>query len=541
MPNNTVPVSFNLTGLIKRQNYEFTIEGLGGNWPAAITPTTGIFTASAKSGTIDTTLSFCATTGSCLGDTNILPYDLTKKCTFDNSQIFTFVVMKASLIEDPAIYVYSDPVRVICESCLPNANVSIPPSIVLSPATSNAFDFSATINGLVPKEKYIFNYEAIDSNWPVKIYPKSGIINSSFSTYNIPTKIVFCNSTGVCPSEDENVLDYTIDPSCLTTSSSFFSEIKLNVKPVSCEYDSADSNILNIRCLECLPKPVAGIPYDIKLNSATNNYANFTAIISGITPNKNYSYSYRALDANWPIHVDNATGLFSSPTNKYCLDSKIEFCESTGLCAPGTYNVLDYSFADSCFTEYDKYQGRIVLDISSVECDDVLINSNIMTFSCDNCFPPVTTVTVPEEKLILGIGEMSKFTTTVSNLKPDTLYSYRVESLYSDWPIFAYKSSGYINNTTDSYVIDTDIVFCSSTGMCQPGFEGVLDYTLNTNNNFVEEYINKFKNYAVLQVSVYEDQCPTKTYASKRLFVECSGCEIVTPPNVISLVSVNVT
>lgn len=541
MPNNTVPVSFNLTGLIKRQNYEFSIEGLGGNWPATITPTSGTFTASSKSGIIDATVSFCATTGSCLGDTDILPYDLTKKCTFDNSQIFTFVLMKASLIEDPSIYVYSDPIRVVCDSCLPDASITMPPSIILSESTSNAYEFTASINGLIPKEKYIFNYSSIDANWPVKIYPKSGIISSSSVSYSIPTKIVFCNSTGVCPSEDENVLDYVADASCLTTSTSFFSEIKLNLQPLSCDYDSADSNILNIRCLGCLPKPVVGIPYEIKLNNQTNNYANFTAIVSGITPNKNYSYSYRTLDANWPIHMDNTTGLFSSPTNKYCIDSKIEFCESTGLCTPGSYNVLEHSFADSCFTELREYQGRIILEISSVDCEDVLINSNIMTFSCDHCFPPVTEVKVPDQKLILGIGEMSNFTTNITNLKPETLYSYKIESLYSDWPIFVYKPSGYIQNLTDSYSIDTEVVFCSSTGVCQQGYEGVLDYTLNTNNNYVEEYINKFKNYAILQVSVFEDNCPTKTYVSKKLFVECSGCEIVTPPSVISLIGVNVT
>ncbi len=541
MPNNTVPISFDLIGLIKRQNYSFAIEGLGGNWPATVTPISGTFTAPAKTTSIDAAISFCATTGSCIGETDLLPYDLTKKCTFDNSEIFTFVIMKATSIEDPSLYVYSDPIRVVCDSCLPDAVVNMPTSIVLNAVTSNSYEFNSSINGLIPKEKYIFNYSAIDANWPVKIYPKSGIISSSTTSYNIPTRIVFCNSSGVCPTEDENIIDYTSDPICLTSSSSLFSELKLNIQPLSCNYDSADSNIMNIRCIDCLPKLTIGIPYDLNLTSNTNNYGDFTAIVSGITPNKNYSYSFRSIDSNWPIHVTNATGIFSSPTNIYCIDSRIQFCESTGLCPPGTYNVLQYSFNNNCFVEKNHYQAKLILDIASIDCDERPISSNIMNFSCADCFPPTTEVSVPHEKMILPIGQMSGFQTNITNLKTSELYSYKIQSIYSDWPIFVYKSSGYIHTTGTTYSIDTDIVFCSSTGVCQPGDEGVLPYSLNTNNNFVEEYINKFKNYAILQVEVFEDDCPSKKYFSKRLFVECEGCEIVTPPDVISLISVNVT
>lgn len=536
MPNNTVPILFKLSGLLKRLNYVFEVEGLGGNWPATVTPSSGAFTAISKSGTINGAVSFCATTGQCLQENGVLPYDMAKTCTFDQSQVFTFVRMKAMLDDDPTIYVYSDPVYVSCNSCLPKAMAFLPQDINLDFTTYNSTEFTASIEGLIPKEKYTYTYSTSDANWPVKIYPASGSFISSSTSYDIPSQLTFCNSTGVCPQNEDNVLNYEIDPECLTQN--YFSSIKLNIQPESCEYDNIDSNIMYVTCKDCLPKPVAALPTRLSFTNQTNNYAEITAIVSGIIPNHEYGYSFRSLDANWPIYIENSTGVLISPVDTYCIKAYVEFCSNTGVCSSGVNNVLNFKLPDNCFLQEDDYEARVVLDISSLGCEDNAVSSNIMHMSCKQCFPPTVSVKIPSPFLSLDQDVSQEFITNITNLEKDKLYTYRIESVYSNWPIFVFKPSGYIQPTTNSYDLVSSINFCSSTGLCPIGYKGVLEYALE-NENIPHQYSSAFKKYAMVNVIISEEDCPTKTYVSNRLLLECNNC--VEPSSGISLVSVNIT
>lgn len=535
MPNNTVPISFNLKGLIKRLNYSFTVEGLGGNWPATATPGSGSFTAVSKSGQISGAVSFCATTGSCLGDTEILPYDMAKACTFDQSEVYTFVRMRAQADDDPEIYVYSDPIYVKCNSCLPNAKITIPPLVSLNRNTGNSSEFMVNITGLVPKESYVFNFSSIEANWPVKIYPISGTILSANDTYNLPCKAIFCNATGVCGEQSENVLDYTVDPVCLTQS--YFSSIKLHLEPESCEYDGADSNVMNMKCESCLPIPLAVIPGQLNLTHETNNFAEFVGLVTGIIPNRQYAYEFRALDANWPIYLENTTGVFSSPTTTYCIEAYAEFCSNTGVCVSGSHNVLDFTIPANCFRQNNNHEARLILDISSTDCDQPLVSSNIMHFSCDDCFPESVRLSTPATQLNLNAGEDTDLIIDVSNIEPNKLYTYSIESEFSNWPIFAYKASGYIQSPTSSYRLVTNVAFCESSLICPSGYKGVLNYALE-NDNIPDQYETTFKKYAILRMVLSDADCPSRTFTSKKIFVECNNCQ---GNQGVSLSSVNIT
>lgn len=397
MPN-TIPVSFNLNGLFKKLNYNFTIEGLGGNWPVTAIPSSGEFTSIAKTGQINTIISFCETTGSCIDDIDILQYDPSKVCTFDPYNIFTFVRAKAVLSDDTSIIVYSDPVYINCNDCL----------------------------------------------------------------------------------------------------------------------------------------PIAAIPSNISLDNTTNNFANFTAIVSGIEPGKNYSYSFKALESDWPVLLQNKTGIFSSPTDIYCIDSYIEFCSNTGICLSGTKNVLDFSLSDSCLLNKKSLKAKIITEISSLSCSGDIIKSNIMNFKCDDCFPQTETITVNPNNKIVPKDSLENITFNVSNLKPNTLYTYNINSIYSEWPIYVTKPSGFIYNSLTYQDIQTQIAFCSSTGVCQSGYKGVLDYTLS-NENIVNKYIDTNLPYGIIQMTIQEDGCDDKIYYSNRLLLECSDCNNGLNVSVISV------
>lgn len=535
MANNTVPILIPINGLLKRLNYTFEIEGLGGNWPATVSPVSGEFTAISKSGHLHAAVSFCATTGSCLGDTDILQYDMAKKCTFDKSEVFTFVRVKATLADDPTVYVYSDPVYVPCNTCLPNASITMPSSVNLTRSSKNTYDFNTNIAGLVPKETYTFTYSTIDSNWPIKIYPISGTIFSTTSSYSIPTKILFCNNTGVCPEGSDNVLSYDLDPTCLNHA--YFGSIKLDIQPESCQFDSAESNIMHIKCEDCVPRPIAAVPSRIELTSSTNNYAEFTTIVTGIIPDKKYSFTFRSLDSNWPVLLENTTGLFSSPTDTYCIESAIKFCEHTGVCLSGTNNVLDFSIPANCLLEPNDYEARIIVDIQSVDCGDTEVSSNIMNFNCTDCFPPSVNITYSQNPIHIPKDELYELTTSFSNIEPNKLYYYNVQPIFSNWPVFIDNQSGYIQSPLSYYDLVSSMSFCASTGMCPSGYNGVLNYTMES-GNIVDRYIENNKTYAILQTVLTEADCPSKTYISNRLLLECNDCQI---GGSISLVSVDIT
>lgn len=521
MPNNTVPVSFELNNLLKRLNYTFSIEGLGGNWPATVAPVSGEFSASAKSGTIDAAVSFCATTGSCIGDTDLLPYDMAKKCSFDQSQVFTFVRLKAVSIDDSSISVYSDPVYVVCDDCLPNGKTSIPTGVILNNRGLDSLEFTAKIDGLIPKEKYNFIYKAINNNWPVKIYPISGTILPSSGSYMLPSKLIFCNSTGICNNNDDNILPYNADQECLINN--YSARIMLHIEPESCEYDSFDSNIMLVVCDDCLRNPISAIPSRISLNNSTNNYADFTAVISGIIPNKQYNYSFRTLESDWPVMLTNSTGAFQTPLDVYCLDNKIEFCANTGICLSGQKNVLNFNIPDNCLLEKNKHKSKIIMDITSAGCDDTIISSNIMTFECNDCYPPSTEISLLPEKLFLSKEESSDIVINISNITPNKKYIYRIETISSDWPIFCSNPSGYVLSQSSEISVISNILFCSSSGICPSGYEGVLNYNI-VSKNYIPRYAESPKTEAFVIAKLISTDCLEEYYTSNEIVLECDDC-----------------
>lgn len=547
MPNNAVPINFKLNGLLKRLNYSFTVEGLGGNWPATVVPTSGEFTATAKSGTIPAVVSFCAASG-CSENTPIMPYTMTSTCTKDRTEVFSFVRLKAVLADDPSIQVYSDPVNVACDTCIPNVTAVLPEQYTLSnkiqtpetQSSANSIEFLANVGGLVPKERYNYRYESVDANWPVKVYPPTGQILAATSTETIPTRIVFCEGTGVCPNGSDSVMNYDIDPECMNNNQ-YFCNLRLYVEPDSCDYDEVYSNTMNIDCNNCIQRPILGIPSRLVLTNANNNYGEFVAIISGIVPYRQYTYEYKAIRSNWPILMDNITGSFHSPTNTYCIDSYVEFSEATGLVIDGLSNVLSgYEFKDGCLFTQDDYEAKISLEVRSAECPETVIKSNIMHLGCQDCFPPK-----PKPVLSDGNGKKEKRTirgagvplnVSLTDLDVTKTYNYWFGSDQgSNWPLYIPLGSGTIRPELSYFDLSFEGRFCDTTGMCPSGYAYIVDYNpIVDTSKIVKEFENDLQEYVDLKFYIQESDCAINVYESNIFSVICTDCKLSNSPTIIS-------
>ena len=91
--SNNIKVSIPLSGLFKRETYNYIIRGLGGNWPAIISPLSGSFEAKGKTEVLNEVVSFCPSTGLCPpSNPNVLPYSL-QSCGYDNNHLYTNIVV----------------------------------------------------------------------------------------------------------------------------------------------------------------------------------------------------------------------------------------------------------------------------------------------------------------------------------------------------------------------------------------------------------------------------------------------------------------
>jgi len=537
MPNNTVPINFELNGLLKRLNYSFTVEGLGGNWPATVLPTSGEFTAVAKSGSVSAAVSFCSSSG-CSEDTQTMPYSMTKTCTKDRSDVFAFVRLKASLVEDPSIQVFSDPVYVTCDTCIPNVSVELPEQYTLTnnivldnqQTATNNIEFTANVRGLVPKERYNYRYESVDANWPAKVYPPTGQILAAEDNCMIPTKVVFCEGTGVCPNGSDSVMAYDLDPTCMNNNQNFCN-LRLYIEPDSCDYDEVYSNTMNLDCNDCLPKPILGIPSRLVLTENNNNYAEFVAIVSGIVPYRQYKYEYSAIRSNWPVIMDNITGMFHSPTNTYCIDSYVEFSEATGLAIQSHDKVLDYQLEDGCLFNKDDYEAKITMSVSALDCPDQSIKSNIMHLGCDDCFPPDPTPELSAKgvkEVSLSRGDGVSVQAKLTDLDVKKIYNYYIESEEgSNWPLYIPLSTGIIRPELSYQTIDFPFTLCESTGSCPSGFTYVMDYNpyVDTSKT-VKAYQNDLPEYVDVRLYVQESDCQANIFESNIFRVTCTDCKL---------------
>jgi hypothetical protein len=137
---------------------------------------------------------------------------------------------------------------------------------------------------------------------------------------------------------------------------------------------------------------------NILLTSETGFSKNIHIPISGLLPNKNYTFSIEPIHANWPNKLSQISGsiLRNSPLDKLgyltsSIDSKFMYLYNDGIV--GTGSSLPFSLID---TSKNTHPNNI-FSLYSVKIfeDDILSNSDTINIVCDLCIPTPTPTPQP--------------------------------------------------------------------------------------------------------------------------------------------------
>ena len=393
--NNIIDITVKLSGLKPQERYDYSFSTAGANWPCIITPITGFVQPLSDNVSVKASLSFCENKSLCpSGTEGLLKYNDILSCNLNNNHLFANIVAGFSATTTNDVF-YSEVIHLECKDCLPSIQIISPTPTTLNSSTTNHIKFNSRIMGLSLNETYKYEFKGVDSNWPVKITPISGLINPSKNYFDLSSSLTFCLNTGICPNDSLSVLGYSLAENC-SLESHLFSTIQLSVTPVSCSGEQAvTSDQLCFYCVGCLPRVSARISKNnqnmLKLSKEENDKTYLLeARLSGLTADKNYNYEFISLDANWPVFISPASGILQSSSSQSLISSQLFFCAGSGLCPNGTKGVLSYDIDPGTQSKRYRYDPYITLQmiISSEDCSEDEYSSDTLTIYCDDCLRP---------------------------------------------------------------------------------------------------------------------------------------------------------
>ena len=176
----SVNINIPIDKMVPDQTYSYAFTPTFSNWPATLSPTTGLITRSGPSitngtasGNITSVFSYYPYLLDNLN--NSIPYQINGNAYKDyyNNNVFTILNLT---ISNDICNVYNNNYIISCDSCVPDHTQ---PTLSLIASTGDIRNFiHATASGLNPNIDYSFNFQTINSNWPTHIEPKSGLVLS---------------------------------------------------------------------------------------------------------------------------------------------------------------------------------------------------------------------------------------------------------------------------------------------------------------------------------------------------------------------------
>lgn len=247
-----------VTGLLPGQDYSYRFYGLGGNWPAVVSPVSGTFIANSKSQTLPVVVDFCTSTGLCPSSrSDVLAYAIND---FNNEVLTT--VLQAHVLDICENTTIKSTSATVIASGFPSLNIIMPSSSISSSDITLSADHyyycSPIITGMVPGESYTYTINSVGGNWPVLCWPTTGKVSSSKGYEAIDIAISFCPKLSYCLPGTPNLLpNYTLtaDYNQSYADKNLFTILNISVQQDSYPFINAISDQLSIRCNGCLPQP----------------------------------------------------------------------------------------------------------------------------------------------------------------------------------------------------------------------------------------------------------------------------------------------
>lgn len=212
------------------ENYTYSWKTIAANWPVAANILSGILKPASSTGTINSTMTFCPTTGEC--SINTLPYFLPTNCSLEQNKN-PFITLQLSVKADSTgAEALGDPFTITCEDCLPKARVSISGidnNLIVQSANDSSdtpsYSFRLLFNNLSLDTEYYYAIETLKADWPiVYVTPMSGsFVNEGTNSIPIDGKFYFCPNTGLCPPNNTNIPQYSVPsyPKFLTSEAEY--------------------------------------------------------------------------------------------------------------------------------------------------------------------------------------------------------------------------------------------------------------------------------------------------------------------------------
>lgn len=201
------------------ESYSYSWNVISANWPVVANTLSGVLRPASATGTINSSMTFCPTTGEC--SDNILSYSLPDECSLEQSKD-PYITLQLSIKSDATgAESLGDPFTITCDDCLPRPRVNVSGignSLVVEPtddaSPTPSYSFQLTFNNLELDTEYSYEIETLRADWPiVYVSPVSGsFVNKSSNTLPVDGKFYFCPSTGLCPPNNTTIPNYSIPP-----------------------------------------------------------------------------------------------------------------------------------------------------------------------------------------------------------------------------------------------------------------------------------------------------------------------------------------
>lgn len=205
-----------LVNLKPFESYNYSWKVIAGNWPVVANTLSGVLKPASSTGTINSSMTFCPTTGEC--STNVLSYSLPADCSLEQDKN-PFVTLQLSIKTETGLESLGDPFTITCDDCLPRARVDISGidnNLVVEPTNDTSatpsYSFRLLFNNLSLDTEYSYEIETLKADWPiVYVSPVTGsFVNKSTNSLPIDGKFYFCPTTGLCPPNNTTIPDYSI-------------------------------------------------------------------------------------------------------------------------------------------------------------------------------------------------------------------------------------------------------------------------------------------------------------------------------------------
>jgi hypothetical protein len=387
-------------------------------------------------------------------------------------------------------------------------------------------DVALSVKGLIRRLEYKYVVESIGANWPVAIVPVSGSFIAGSKTETVNVKAIFCPNFTLCPSGSYDVLPYNRNYSYGIENKLLFTTIRLKVSEIDSDTNFIYGTSVPLSCSNCLPivGPKIILPDSVTLNSKTENSIMISGVASGISPDIRYAYQYKVLDATWPVELYPLSGTIKGATQVMSIPSQLVFCESAG-----SYDT------DMCGAPKEK-RATLSLELTPLDSDietvsilsveDSKIISNDMIANCDNCIP-YPSVQLSASSLSSTKAERIAISGTIKNLKVNHLYTYSLDNIDSNWPLYVGSRSGTIIPTSSGdFSLNFVGEFCKAVSLCPSGSSAVIPYsTVISHTNAYTSSSFKLK---------VVDPAITGSYYSNNIRVYCSDCSQSFMPVVVS-------